>query len=192
MAPKAGLTSERVVEAAIRLADDEGLDDLTLAGVADRLGVKPPSLYEHVDGLGGLRQALRLRGLETMASVFRRAVTGRSRDEAVRALADAFRRFAHENPTLYEATVRSVARDTPEAKAAGEEILEILFAVLRGYGIEGEEAVHATRYLRSVLHGFTSLEASGGFGMPTQLEGSYRRMVDAMLATLEQWGKRRG
>ncbi len=192
MAPRAGLTSDRVLDAAIALADDEGLDRITLARVAGELGVKPPSLYEHIDGLEGLRTELRIRGLETMASRFRRATTGRSKDDAVRALADAFRRFAREHPALYEATVRSVERDTPRAKAAGEDVLDILFAVLRGYGIKGEEAVHATRYLRSVLHGFNSLEAAGGFGMPTDLERSYRRMVDAVVATLGSWSKLRG
>ncbi len=192
MAPRAGLTSDRVVDAAMVLADDEGLDRVTLARVAGRLGVKPPSLYEHIDGLEGLRSELRIRGLETMASLFRRATTGRSKDDAVRALADAFRRFAREHPALYEATVRSVERDTSRAKAAGEDVLDILFAVLRGYGIKGEEAVHATRYLRSVLHGFNSLEAAGGFGMPTDLERSYRRMIDALLATLGSWSELRG
>lgn len=192
MAPRAGLTSDRVVDAAMVLADDEGLDRITLARVAGKLGVKPPSLYEHIDGLEGLRSELRIRGLETMSSLFRRATTGRSKNDAVRALADAFRRFAREHPALYEATVRSVERDTSRAKAAGEDVLDILFAILRGYGIKGEEALHATRYLRSVLHGFNSLEAAGGFGMPTDLERSYRRMIDAVLATLGSWSNLRG
>lgn len=191
MPHRAGLTTERVLDAAITLADDGGLEGLTLVEVADSLGVRPPSLYEHVDGLEGLRQALRLRGLRTMAAGFRRATTGRARDDAVRALADAFRGFARENPALYAATILSVEHDTPELKAAGDEILDILFAVLRGYGVEGEDAVHATRYLRSVLHGFTSLEASGGFGMRTDLERSYRRLVDEVVATLSTWGRRR-
>ncbi len=191
MSPRAGLTTEAVVEVAIQLADADGLDHLTLARLADELGVKPPSLYEHVDGLQGLRQELRQRGLQRMAVSFRRATTGRSRDEAVRALADAFRQFARDHPALYEATVRSVERDPPGVQAAAEDVLDILFAVLRGYGIQGEDAVHATRYLRSVLHGFASLEMSGGFGMPTDLEKSYRRMVDALLVNLRSWTRAR-
>ncbi len=187
MAPRAGLNPQRVVDTAVALADEDGLDALTLARVAGELGVRPPSLYEHVDGLEGLRRALRLRGLQTMATSFRRAATGRSRDEAVRALADAFRTFARRHPALYEATVRSVERDSPEVRAAAEDVLEILFAVLGGYGIRGEEAVHATRYLRSVLHGFTSLELAGGFGMPTQLEASYRRIEEALVVALRSW-----
>ncbi len=191
MAPKAGLTTRSVVDAAIALADADGLDRLSLARVAEELGVRSPSLYEHVDGVDGLRQALRLRGLETMAFLFRRATTGRSGDDAVRALADAFRRFGREHPALYQATVRSVERDSPEVKEAAGEVLEILYAVLSGYRIKGQEAVHATRYLRSVLHGFMSLEAAGGFGMPTDLEASYRRIVEALVVNLGNWGRRK-
>jgi AcrR family transcriptional regulator len=191
MPRRAGLTTASVVDTASALADKDGFEALTLARVAEELGVRSPSLYEHVDGLGGLRQALRLRGLETMASRFRRATTGRSGDDAVRALADAFRRFAREHPALYEATVRSVERDAPQVQAAASEVLDILFAVLSGYRIKGEEAVHAARYLRSVLHGFTSLEAAGGFGMPADLEASFGRIVDALVANLQDWSRRK-
>ncbi len=190
MPRRAGLTSQRVVEAAIRLADEEGLERLSLARVAEELGVRPPSLYEHVDGLEGLRRAMRLRGLEAMAAAFRRGTTGRSRDDAVRALADAFRSFAREHPALYEATVRSAEKDPAEVRAAAQEVLDVLFAVLDGYGIRGEQAVHAARYLRSVLHGFTSLELAGGFGMPTELEASYRRIIQALLANLRTWSRK--
>ncbi len=190
MSPKAGLTPQRVVDAAVTLADEDGLERLTLVRIASELGVKTPSLYEHMDGLEGLRRALRLRGLETMASGFRRAATGRSRDEAVRALADAFRSFAREHPALYEATVHSAETEPPEVRAAAAEVLDVLFAVLAGYGIRGEQAVHATRYLRSVLQGFTSLELAGGFGMPTQLEASYRRIVEALLVNLRTWTRK--
>lgn len=63
--------------------------------------------------------------------------------------------------------------------------------MLAGYGIRGAEAVHAVRYLRSLLHGFTSLEAAGGFGMPTDLERSYRRIIGALLVNLHDWGRRK-
>ncbi len=191
MARRAGLTSDRVVDAAVALADADGLDRLTLVRLAHKLGVRPPSLYEHVDGWRGLEKRIRQRGLEQLAVSLRRAATGRSGDDAVRGMAVAFRTFVQDHPALYEATVRSVEHDAPEVRAAAAEVLEILFAVLRGYGIAGEEAVHASRYLRSVLHGFTSLEAARGFGMPADLEASYQRLVDALVVTLQAWGRRK-
>ena len=48
--PRAGLTAERVVNEAERLADEVGLAQLSLAALAARLGVQPPSLYKHIAG----------------------------------------------------------------------------------------------------------------------------------------------
>jgi AcrR family transcriptional regulator len=48
-APTKRLSLDRVVAAAIELADTEGLPALSMARLADRLGSKPMSLYRHVD-----------------------------------------------------------------------------------------------------------------------------------------------
>jgi hypothetical protein len=52
-----------------------------------------------------------------------------------------------------------------------------VLAVLRGYGVEGEDAVHATRVVRAALHGFVTLEAEDGFGIPLDLDQSFARLV---------------
>ncbi len=43
-----------------------------------------------------------------------------------------------------------------------------------GYGLTGDDAIHAIRGLRALMHGFVSLEAAGGFAMPQDLDESYR------------------
>ena len=58
MPPKAGLDHATVVQAAATLADTAGIGQLTLANLAERLGVRTPSLYNHVAGLPGLRRDL--------------------------------------------------------------------------------------------------------------------------------------
>jgi hypothetical protein len=60
--------------------------------------------------------------------------------------------------------------------AAGERGVGTLFAVLRGYGLDGDDAVDATRALRSALHGFVSLEQAGGFGLPVDVDRSYDQL----------------
>jgi AcrR family transcriptional regulator len=187
MPRRAGLTPDAVVESASRLADEDGLDRLTLARVAKGFGVKPPSLYEHVGGLDGLQKALRLRGFRLMVDRSRRATMGRSGDDAVRALASELRSFVRAHPGLYQATVKSAEGDTPEIQEAARELLEVHLAVLRGYGLRGKEAIHALRYLRSVLHGFISLESQGGFGLPEGVDTSFRRLTSAVASDLSRW-----
>jgi AcrR family transcriptional regulator len=56
--PRRGLDAERVVDAAAQLADAHGLQAVTLARVAGELGVRAPSLYNHVEGRDGLLRAV--------------------------------------------------------------------------------------------------------------------------------------
>ena len=49
----------------------------------------------------------------------------------------------------------------------------------------GDEAIHALRALRSVVHGFATLEAAGGFGIPLNLDESFRRLVELLIRGME-------
>jgi len=98
------------------------------------------------------------------------------------------RKFVHQHPALYEATVLTAVGDSKEVRKAADGVLETLISVLAGYGIIGAEAVHAARYLRSLLHGFNSLELAGGFGLAVDLSESYDRLVNMLTQDLKRWG----
>lgn len=184
MSPRAGLTRAAVVEAAAALADEEGSEELSLARLAERLDVRKPSLYNHIAGIGGLRRELTLMGLRELGRSLSRAAVGRAGDEGLFALAEAYRTFVKERPGLYKATVKSYRLsdpDDPELRAAEKEALETVLAVLASRGIRGEEAIHAARGLRSVAHGFASLEEAGGFGMSLDPDESFYKLVRAFV-----------
>jgi AcrR family transcriptional regulator len=183
---RAGLSTEAVVAAAAELVDTDGLGALSLSTLADRLGVRTPSLYNHVAGLGGLRTLLALHGIELLAESLRTATMGRSRDDAVRHLASAYRRFAHEHPGLYPLT-QEAHPDDPAFDESSRRAIEPVLAALAGFGIDGDDAIHATRALRSALHGFVSLEAGGGFGIDLDPADSFTRLVDVLVSALGSW-----
>src|SRR5512133_1847731 len=147
--PRAGLDTERVVDAASAIADAEGLDAVTLARVAGSLGVRAPSLYNHVEGHGGLLRGLAVRGVRELTAALRDAAVGRSGADALTATAAAYRAYAQAHPGLYAATVAAPAPGDPEHMAAARETVDVVFAVLRGWSLEGDEAVHAARAFRS-------------------------------------------
>jgi AcrR family transcriptional regulator len=180
--PRTGLDTDAVVTAAAALADAEGLEAVTLARLASQLGVRPPSLYVHVDGLAGLRRRLAARGVRELAALLRFAAAGRSGKDALAAVANAYRRFAREHSGTYAATQNTANLDDADASAAAAELLATVLAVLRGYGLDDDRAVHATRVVRSALHGFATLEADDGFGLPLDLDASF----DLLVATLDQ------
>jgi AcrR family transcriptional regulator len=182
--PRAGLTAQTVTDAAAELADAGGLEAVTVAALAARLGVRAPSLYAHVDGLEDLRARIAARGSEQLADRLQAAIAGRSGATALRALAAAYRDYAREHPGAYAALQRVTSLDGRAAQAA-ERTVGVVLAVLAGYGLEGEQALHATRAIRAALHGFVLLEAQDGFGLPLDVNESFAVLVGMLDRALE-------
>jgi AcrR family transcriptional regulator len=175
-----GLDTEAVVDAAERLADADSLEAVSLAALAKRLGVRAPSLYVHIAGLDDLHRRLAIRGARRLAATLQRAAVGLAADEALGAMAEAYRAYAREHPGTYAALQRAPALDDAEARAAAAEAVDVFVAMLRGYGIEGEGAIHATRIIRAALHGFVSLEAGHGFGLPIDVDETFGRLIEVL------------
>jgi AcrR family transcriptional regulator len=175
--PRAGLDAEAVVAAAEALADADGLDALTLARLAKELGVRLPSLYVHVGGLDDLRRRLAARGARRLAAALNVATAGRARGDALAAMTAAYRAYAREHPGTYAALQRVPEPSDGEAVAAATEAVDAVRATLRGYDLEGDDAIHAARIVRAALHGFASLEAAGGFGIPLDVDETFTRLT---------------
>lgn len=181
--PRAGLSTAAVVEAALTVVDEHGLAALTLAAVAGRTGVAAPSLYKHVRSVAELGTLIGARILTEMTERFTAAVMGRSGDDAVAALMRAYRAYVAENPARYAATPMDPLHD-PALREAGAKQMQVILATLRGYGLEGSAAIHATRRLRVIVHGFASIEAAGGFGLPEDLDETYEQLIRMYLTDL--------
>ncbi|GAB4439001.1 MAG: TetR/AcrR family transcriptional regulator [Anaerolineae bacterium] len=177
MPRRAGLTHTVVVNAAIELINQDGAGQLSLAALAQKLNVRSPSLYNHINGLDGLRRDITLVGLRQLTAALQTAVMGRAGFEALASLAQAYRHFALSQPGLYALTLRSTEQDDPELQQAGRDAVAVVLAALRGYGLEGDAALHATRCLRSALHGFVSLEMAGGFALTLDLDESFGHLL---------------
>jgi AcrR family transcriptional regulator len=185
--PRAGLNRERVVDEAVAVADEVGFDRLTLAAVAERIGVRLPSLYKHIESLDGLRRDVTVRALRELFDAVSAAVAGKSGEAALRGLATAYREFGRRHPGRYAATVRAPARGDEQHDAAADSVLRIVLAVLAGYDLVDGDAIDAARTLRAGLHGFVTLETAGGFGLPRDVDRSFDRLVGALHDALDVW-----
>ena len=179
---RASLDTEQVVEAAVVLADAEGLDAITLTRVADELGVKQPALYRHVDNFDALVRFLGLRGREILLARLTDAVVGVSGDDAVRSLGRAWRDMARDHPGVYAATDRYPCAGDPELEAAVEAVVEVIAQSLVSFDLSAEQTVVVARSLRSAFHGFAHLEAGDGHPHPMDLDDSFDQLVDLLIA----------
>jgi Tetracyclin repressor-like, C-terminal domain len=73
--------------------------------------------------------------------------------------------------------IRPTRPDDP-LTAAIDRLLGALSAVLRGYQLDPSQEIHALRMLRTMLHGFATLEVDGGFRFDTDIDDSFTWMVD--------------
>jgi len=184
--PRAGLSPTVVVAQAGELADRDGLDALTLATLADRLGVKVPSLYKHVTGLPDLRRRLRLSGLVDLDEALRAAAMGRAGPDALHAVAHAYRCYARTHPGRYAASQAGAeASDDAAVTAAATRLTDLMLAVMRGYGIVSDDALPAVRAVRAALHGFLAFENGHGFGLPHDVDSSFDYLVTLLDAGLQ-------
>jgi AcrR family transcriptional regulator len=182
---RAGLDPERVLDAAVVVADADGLDAVSLSAVAAALGVRTPSLYHHVDGLDGVRRGIALRGLLGLDLALRDATVGRSGPDALSALAHAYRDYAARHPGSYAAAGRTDLVSDDTLRAAAERVLQVVLAVVRPWEPDEEHQVHLVRAVRSALHGFVTLEAGQGFGMPASRDESFAVLVRLQVAALD-------
>ncbi|WP_306232209.1 TetR/AcrR family transcriptional regulator [Agrococcus beijingensis] len=176
--PRAGLSPAALVDLALAELDATGGAPLSLGAVAARADVKPPSLYKHVAGLAELEALVGARIYRDLGDALEAAVGERSGADAARAFLHAYRSFAVRHPARYRALpARPVGH--PELEAAGARVMALAERAVADR--RGDDAVHALRALRAAAHGFATLEAAGGFGLPTDLDASFGLLVDRIV-----------
>lgn len=175
--PRRGLSREQVADVASGVADEVGLDALTLSAVAQRLGVSQPALYKHVAGIDALRRDVAVVAVREITDAMTAAVRGLHGRDALQAIARAYRRYAAAHPGRVAASVRAPAPGDDEHARVGAAAVAVVAEVLDDYGVSGADRVHAVRAVRATLHGFVVLEAAGGFGLPESVDDSFARLV---------------
>lgn len=183
------LNKNAVVQAAVEILNSEGVQALTLNYLAEKLNIKTPSLYNHVDGLTGLQQELAVLNARLLADRLGTAAIGKSGAELFMDASQAFREYVKEYPGLYMSTLRSSATQKvqdPNLQHEEERMMKTGLAIMASLGLQGEDAIHGLRAFRSMVHGFATLEVAGGFGLPQDCDESFRRLVSALVAGLQK------
>jgi AcrR family transcriptional regulator len=175
-----GITRTQVIDCAATLVNSQGFAALSLAQIASQTGVKVPSLYNYVTGIDDVRRALATRGAQAILAVAVHVAVGRAGGDAIMAVALAYRTYIVHNPGVYTATIQIDNSDLA-FQHANTELLQVLTQILAPYQLSEQDLIHALRGLRSLVHGFATLEISGGFGMPVDLDVSFVQMVQTFI-----------
>lgn len=174
--PRAGLTPAAVTRLALDELDTSGPECLTLKNIAARAGVAVPSLYKHVQNLDHLKSLMSIAALDEAAGEIGAAVMGRSGLDALEAFLTAYRGYALRRPHRWSLFEIPASTD-PAVAAAAARLVEVAYAVVRGFGLSGPELIDAVRTLRAAVTGFIALERGGGYRFERDPDESFGYLI---------------
>ncbi|MFI6321038.1 WHG domain-containing protein [Nonomuraea sp. NPDC050556] len=181
------LAEKQLAEAAALLADEVGLENLTVPALARRLGIKEPNLYPRAKNAQELRVRVALLAFAELADLVAAAMAGRSGKDALMAFANAYRSYAKQHPGRYAAMQIDLDPAVATASAAPRHAA-MTRAILHGYQLAEPDQTDAVRLLHSTFHGFTTLEAADRFAhSPRDTDASWSRTLDALDIVLRNW-----
>ncbi|OIK08836.1 TetR/AcrR family transcriptional regulator [Bacillus sp. MUM 13] len=185
MSPRAGLDESSVILAAVELAEKKGTENVTMATLARKLGVKTPSLYNHIASLKSLQNKMAIHALRHLYADVSEAASGKSGDESVASIARAYVNFARQKPGLYQSTLQAPDVNDLEYQKAGSSLVDLILEKMSYLELDEDQALHMVRGLRSILHGFASLEQLGGFGLPLKVNTTLDVIIQTYLTGIK-------
>lgn len=169
----------KILEVAVDICNEEGYEQLVLSSISERLGIKTPSLYNHIEGLSDLKQQIAYHGLKMLYDTIIHSVIGYIGDDAIVSASKAYIGFVNKNPGLYSAISKVPDPYESQFDVLSNQLVQVLIKLFGVYHLSDEDSIHAVRGLRSILHGFASIQMDGGFRMNYLQEDS----LDFVLVT---------
>ena len=169
--PSSPLSSRarEIVEEARRLLEEEGADGLSMRRLADRLGIRAPSIYKHLPDKRALENALISAAFEEQAVAFEAAL---AEDDPIGAIAAAYRDFARRHPHLYR-LMTGHPLDREHLVPGSEE--SAARPVVEAFGDRD-----LARAAWAFAHGMTILELNDRFPADADLGAAWNRGLDAL------------
>lgn len=181
-----GLNKEKIVLAAAELSEEKGYTQLSVQDLAEKLDVKPASIYNHFTNLEEIEQALGDYAVCELISELQSAIEGKVREEAIRAVAQAYVHFAAEHLALYKAFIASHLVRKQEVEKNIRTVVLIIFAAFNTYELTEEQCVHWGRVMRSMLHGFAAIAGAGWFShLPYGTDATLHMAVENIVISVE-------
>ena len=181
-----GLTKDIILQSAMEIVDNKGAENLTLKALADKLGVRSPSLYNHFNSLSDLHTALMLFGWKQLEYRVMQAAIGKSKDDAIKSMCAAYLEFATEHMPLFEIMQSYSKYSSAEAENATKGLVSTIKQVLSSYNLSEENKVHIIRLFRSFLQGYVSLVRFDSFGKMVSIKKSFDMAIAVLLNGLAQ------
>jgi AcrR family transcriptional regulator len=177
------LDKATLVRVAADIADRDGWPNLTLSKVAKEVNRHVTSLYAHVGGLDDLRREVTLLALDELADEVWRAALGRTREDALTAIASVERTYARKHRGRNAAIVTYPRTDDDELRARGIRLAEPIRATFRSFGLDEEQISQAHSVFSCALRGLILAELTDTFRFQ-DIDETHDQLVGLFVAAL--------
>ncbi|MBL1224257.1 TetR/AcrR family transcriptional regulator [Enterococcus sp. BWR-S5] len=179
--PRNGVDAEKIVQTAVQMTEENGFEAVTLKEIGNRLGVSSPSLYNHIGGLSELNEQVSHYAMEQLRDILVRAVIGCTGIDALKEMGRAYILYAREHTGLYETIQWMNIAANVEANSLFSEVVQVVYNIGEHLGMDELEASHIIRTVRSLAHGFASIESHNGFAHESSVESSFEYAVETFM-----------
>jgi AcrR family transcriptional regulator len=179
MGRRAQINREAILGASLAIADERGLDAVTMQAVAGRLNVTPMALYRHVASKADLLDGL----VESLLTGFPLPPGELAWDRRLRELGRSMREIARRHPEVFPLLL-----SRPATTPASLRVREAARAAIEDAGLDSERAAHAERLSSTAILGFAASQAGGRFRelSAATIDADYARLENSIASLLEQ------
>lgn len=185
--PRTGLSKEEILQKSIELANEKGINYLSVTTLSEYLGIKKPSLYYHAQTVEEVIQWIMIYGWQKVSTEIVAQAEDENPEISMKKYARFFYKFAKENSGIFEAMLWYNKYSSEELKNSTEGLYKFFFEQTEKMGISLENANHLLRTFRAFLEGFILLEAHNSFGNPIKIEESFEISLQVLIEGMKQF-----
>lgn len=175
------ISKNMVIETASDLADVSGLSSVSLKAVAEKLGIRTPSLYNHINSLDDLLRAVAHQGMREMNNRMAHSALGKIGDTAIQAVCAEYFQCMIEHPGVYE-TIQWVGwhRDEETERLMGD-YQSLLSTLVLSCGLDDRYTAEIVALLTGMIHGYTTLQLGMALADGESAKADLYNAIDTVL-----------
>ena len=163
-------TKEAVIKATSDLADEKGLNNVSLKAVAQKLNIRTPSLYNHIESLDNLLLEVAHNGMR----------------EAIKLVSIEYLNYMIEHPGVYETIQWAVWHGTEETATIFNNYLSLLTTLIQSCSLNKDKTLEILNMLTGIIHGYTTLQLGNAFSASDKVRFELAEAIDTLLVGIFQ------
>lgn len=180
------VTKMAVIQTAFDIADEKGLNSVSLKAVAEKLNIRTPSLYNHIDSLDDLLRLSAHSGMRTMNERMMQVAVGKYGDAAIKSVGIEYLNFMIEHPGIYEIIQWATWHGTDETAEIFENYMSLLTTLIDSCQLKAGKTEEILNLITGVFHGYTTLQLRYAFTAPDKVREDFLNAIDTVLLGIHQ------